>query len=68
MSFGTSVHRSVWVVVGAVCCVAACTPRDNEPVKTPLPTRETTIDPVMKKLDAAAKDIELRRQAIDAQK
>jgi len=48
--------------------VAACTPRDSEPAKTPLPTRETTIDPVTKKLDAAAKDIELRRQTIDAQK
>jgi hypothetical protein len=68
MRLGTSVHRSVWVVVGAACCVAACTPRDSEPTKTPLPTRETTIDPVTKKLDAAAKDIELRRQAIDAQK
>ena len=50
MSFGTSVHA--WVVVGAACCVAACTPRDSEPAKTPLPTRETTIDPVTKKLEA----------------
>jgi hypothetical protein len=66
MSFGTSVNP--WLVVGAACCVAACTPPDSEPAKTPLPTRETTIDPVTKKLDAAAKDIELRRQAIDAQK
>jgi hypothetical protein len=48
--------------------VAACTPRDSEPAKTPLPTRQTTIDPVAKKLDAASQEIERRRQAIDEQK
>jgi outer membrane murein-binding lipoprotein Lpp len=32
---------------------------------TPLPTRQTTIDPVNKKLDAAAQDVERRRQDID---
>jgi hypothetical protein len=64
-----SVRRpAAWIVVGAAFGLAACSPRDSAPAKTPLPTRETTIDPVAKKLDAASKDIELRRQAIDAQK
>lgn len=57
-----------WIVLGVVCWVAACTPRDSEPAKTPLPTRESTIDPVTKKLDAASKEIDARREAIDSQK
>ena len=47
------------------CLLTACTPSDREPPGTPLPTRQTTIDPVTKKLDAAAQDTERRRQEID---
>jgi hypothetical protein len=66
---GACVRRpAAWILAGIACCVAGCTPRDSEPAKTPLPTRETTIDPVAKKLDAASQEIERRRQAIDAQK
>ena len=44
--------------------VGGCTPRADEP-STPLPTRQTTIDPVVKKLDAAQQDAERRRAEID---
>lgn len=44
----------------------ACNSREaNEPVKTPLPTRQTTIDPVNKKLDTAREDAERRRAQVD---
>lgn len=44
----------------------SCTGRDaGEPAKTPLTTRQTTIDPVTKKLDTAREDAERRRQQID---
>jgi hypothetical protein len=55
-------------VTGAVVALAACSPRDDEPGKTSLPTRATTIDPVVKKLDAASQEIERRRETIDAAK
>lgn len=46
-----------------------CTNRDStdsdKAVSTPLPTRQTTIDPVMKKLDTAREDAERRRQQVD---
>jgi len=46
--------------------VGACGGRnETEPVKTPLPTRQTTIDPVNKKLDTAREDAERRRQQVD---
>jgi hypothetical protein len=45
---------------------AACSRPSDDAAKTPLPTRQTTIDPVNKKLDEATKDIERRRQDIDA--
>lgn len=48
----------------ALMLTAGCQ-RSDEPAPTPLPTRQTTIDPVTKKLDAAAKDVERRRQDID---
>jgi ABC-type uncharacterized transport system auxiliary subunit len=44
--------------------LAACSPRD-EPATTPLPTRQTTIDPAQSKLDAAQKDAEKRRADAD---
>ena len=44
----------------------ACNPRESsEPAKTPLPTRQTTIDPVTKKLDTAREDAERRRRQAD---
>ena len=57
------------VAAAAVVALVACNPRQSDesvkPAKTPLPTRQTTIDPVKKKLDAAADDIERRRKDID---
>ena len=44
----------------------ACNSREaSEPAKTPLPTRQTTIDPVNKKLDTAREDAERRRSQAD---
>ena len=43
--------------------LVACTGRDDS---TPLPTRQTTIDPVMKKLDAANQEEKKRREEMDA--
>jgi len=45
--------------------LSACTKSDRDNAGTPLPTRQTTIDPINKKLDAAAQDVERRRQDID---
>lgn len=39
--------------------------RKDAPASTPLPTRQTTIDPVNRKLDAAAGDAEKRRAEAD---
>ena len=54
-------------IVAATLFIAlgACTKADRDSASTPLPTRQTTIDPVNKKLDAAAQDVERRRQDID---
>lgn len=60
----------------ALLALVACTGRDSsEPARsetsrsetsnTPLPTRQTTIDPVTKKLDTAREDAERRRQQVD---
>jgi hypothetical protein len=48
----------------ACAILSACTPRD-EPASTPLPTRQTTIDPVNKKLDAAQQEADKRRADAD---
>jgi hypothetical protein len=48
----------------SLALVGGCTPRADEST-TPLPTRQTTIDPVVKKLDAAQQDTERRRAEID---
>ena len=47
--------------------LAACKGRDaaEPPPSTPLPTRQTTIDPVNKKLDTAREDAERRRKQVD---
>lgn len=54
-------------IVAATLFIAlgACTRADRDGASTPLPTRQTTIDPVNRKLDAAAQDVERRRQDID---
>ena len=57
--------RLPWLLLGAAFSLMACTQADREPARTPLPTRQTTIDPVNSKLDAAAQDTERRRQDID---
>ncbi len=56
--------------VTAIVALVACSQREtSEAVKTPLPTRQTTIDPVVKKLDTAREDAERRRlQGEDASK
>jgi len=46
-----------------VLLAAACSPQRDA---TPLPTKQTTIDPVLKKLDAAAEQAERRREQMDA--
>lgn len=52
------------LLVITVGVMIGCTPRNEEP-STPLPTRQTTIDPVTKKLDAAQQETEKRRADID---
>ena len=54
----------------AAAILVACDSRQSdkppaEPVKSVLPTRQTTIDPVTKKLDTAREDAERRRQQAD---
>lgn len=64
------------IVVLALFSLAGCRPTSTpdgssnrtarDPLSsTPLPTRQTTIDPVTKKLDAAQQDAERRRSDID---
>ena len=48
----------------SLALVGGCAHRADES-STPLPTRQTTIDPVVKKLDAAQQDAERRRAEID---
>ncbi len=57
-------RATVFVLAWAIG-VTACSRPADESVKTPLPTRQTTIDPVTKKLEAAAQDVERRRQDVD---
>jgi hypothetical protein len=45
--------------------VAACSRSGDEQRSTPLPTRQTTIDPVNTKLEAAAQDAAKRKQDVD---
>jgi hypothetical protein len=39
----------------------SCTPRNSEPTATPLPMRQSTIDPVKQKLDDSQQEAERRR-------
>ena len=55
-------------LVGAAVAalLVACGGRDADPpAPTPLPTKQTTIDPVTKKLDSAREDAERRRLEVD---
>ncbi len=64
----TRIPVPTFVLVAATALVA-CNSRDSEPASDPaksaLPTRQTTIDPVTKKLDTAREDAERRRQQVD---
>ncbi len=51
------------VAVAIALFAAACSPQRDS---TPLPTKQTTIDPVMKKLDAAAQQADKRREEMEA--
>jgi hypothetical protein len=62
--------RASLLVLFAAAALVACDSRQSEkpapdPVKSALPTRQTTIDPVTKKLDTAREDAERRRQQVD---
>jgi hypothetical protein len=57
--------RLPWLLLGAALALTACTRAEHDAAATPLPTRQTTIDPVNMKLDAAAQDAERRRQDLD---
>ena len=46
-------------------CMNRDTADSDKAARTPLPTRQTTIDPVTKKLDTAREDAERRRQQVD---
>ena len=55
-----------FVLILLAASLIACNSRQNsEPAKTPLPTRQTTIDPVTKKLETAREEAERRRQQAD---
>lgn len=58
-------NRLPWLLLGALLALTACTRADRETSRTPLPTKQTTIDPVNAKLDAAAREGEKRREDID---
>ena len=51
------------VALLSALCVAACSPQRDA---TPLPTKQTTIDPVLKKLDAAGQQTDKRREEMEA--
>jgi hypothetical protein len=57
--------RLTWLLLGAACALTGCPRADRSEAPTPLPTRQTTIDPVNARLDAAAQDAERRRQELD---
>jgi hypothetical protein len=61
----TARTRAAWIAACAALFVllAACSPQRDT---TPLPTKQTTIDPVLKKLDAAGAQEQKRREDMEA--
>ena len=62
--------RACLLILIAAAALVACDSREsdkpaNDPAQSVLPTRQTTIDPVTKKLDTAREDAERRRQQVD---
>lgn len=64
--------RVVATIAAALLILAGCRPDEAQkesaggaPASTPLPTRQTTIDPVKKKLEEAERENERRRAEID---
>lgn len=51
------------LALAIVLSAAACSPQRDS---TPLPTKQTTIDPVLKKLDAAGQQADKRREEMEA--
>jgi len=61
----TEGHRPAWIgaALALLVTIAACSPQRDS---TPLPTKQTAIDPVTKKLDAAAGQEQKRREEMEA--
>ena len=61
----TAGHRPAWIgaVLALLVTIGACSPQRDS---TPLPTKQTAIDPVAKKLDAAAEQAQKRRDEMEA--
>ena len=55
--------KSSFLLPLLILLAAACSPQRES---TPLPTKQTTIDPVTKKLDAADAQAQKRREEMDA--
>jgi hypothetical protein len=60
---GNAVLKSGLLLVSFVVLVGACSPQRDS---TPLPTKQTTIDPVIQKLDAAGEQAQKRREEMEA--
>jgi hypothetical protein len=76
MQLNSAVWPGFAAAVLALLSLAGCRPSSSPdapsdrpvrdaPASTPLPTRQTTIDPVTRKLDAAQQDAERRRSEAD---
>ena len=61
----TAGHRPACIgaALALLVTIAACSPQRDS---TPLPTRQNTIDPVTKKLDAAGEQERKRREEMEA--
>jgi hypothetical protein len=61
----TAGHRRACIgaALALLVTIAACSPQRDS---TPLPTRQTAIDPVVKKLDAAGEQEQKRREEMEA--
>ena len=63
MSTSRARAASIGVPLALSMLLAACSPQRDS---TPLPTRQTTIDPVKKKLEEAGAQAEKRREEMEA--